>query len=85
MRKEMLLTLLCFVSLHAMAATQEVELNPTKIRGGGATYNGSVLSNEKKNVIIITKADIEKKNYRDLESIFKDSLSFIRRRVLWSP
>ncbi|MDK4475859.1 hypothetical protein [Fusobacterium necrophorum] len=35
MRKEMLLTLLCFVSLHAMAATQEVELNPTKIRGGG--------------------------------------------------
>ncbi|CAL7894442.1 TonB-dependent receptor domain protein [Fusobacterium necrophorum subsp. funduliforme] len=72
MRKEMLLTLLCFVSLHAMAATQEVELNPTKIRGG-ATYNGSVLSNEKKNVIIITKADIEKKNYRDLESIFKDS------------
>lgn len=72
MRKEMLLTLLCFVSLHAMAATQEVELNPTKIRGG-ATYSGSVLSNEKKNIIIITKADIEKKNYKDLESIFKDS------------
>lgn len=47
MRKEMLLTLLCFVSLHAMAATQEVELNPTKFEEG-ATYNGSVLSNERK-------------------------------------
>ncbi|EFS21083.1 TonB-dependent receptor [Fusobacterium gonidiaformans 3-1-5R] len=73
MKKEMILTLLCFASLQAVAAVQEVELNPTKIRGGGATYDGSVLSNEKKNVVIITKADIEKKNYRDLESIFKDS------------
>lgn len=35
MKKEIVLTLLCFASLQAMAATQEVELKPTKIRGGG--------------------------------------------------
>lgn len=35
MKKEMILTLLCLASLSAIAATQEVELKPTKIRGGG--------------------------------------------------
>ncbi|MBR8823220.1 hypothetical protein IX293_001485 [Fusobacterium necrophorum] len=73
MKKEMILTWLCLASLQAIAATQEVELKPTKIRGGGATYNGSVLSNEKKNVILITKEDIEKKSYKSLVDIFEDS------------
>ncbi|CAL7895432.1 Superoxide dismutase [Fusobacterium necrophorum subsp. funduliforme] len=35
MKKEMILTCLCLASLSAMAATREVELKPTKIRGGG--------------------------------------------------
>lgn len=35
MKKEMILTWLCLASLQAIAATQEVELKPTKIRGGG--------------------------------------------------
>ena len=35
MKKEIVLTLLCLASLSAMAGTQEVELKPTKIRGGG--------------------------------------------------
>ncbi|WP_394291648.1 hypothetical protein [Fusobacterium necrophorum] len=34
MKKEMILTWLCLASLQAIAATQEVELKPTKIRGG---------------------------------------------------
>lgn len=72
MKKEMILTLLCFASLQAMAATQEVELNPTKIHGG-TTYSGSVVSNEKKNIILVTKQDIEKKNYKSLVDVFEDS------------
>ncbi|HEY4533236.1 MAG TPA: TonB-dependent receptor plug domain-containing protein, partial [Fusobacterium sp.] len=73
MKKEMILTLLCFASLQAMAATQEVELNPTKIHGGGATFSGSVLSDERKNTVIITDKDIEKKQYKNVTEIFEDS------------
>ncbi|MCI7342875.1 MAG: TonB-dependent receptor [Fusobacterium necrophorum] len=73
MKKEMILTLLCFASLQAMAATQEVELKPTKIHGGGATFSGSVLSGERKNTVIITDKDIEKKQYKNITEIFEDS------------
>src|SRR3712207_6018050 len=73
MKKEMILTLLCFASLQAMAATQEVELNPTKIHGGGAAFSGSVLSDERKNTVIITDKDIEKKQYKNVTEIFEDS------------
>ena len=61
----------CFLASCGSSTGSGVE--PNENSWGGATYDGSVLSNEKKNVVIITKADIEKKNYRDLESIFKDS------------
>ncbi|MDY6171808.1 MAG: TonB-dependent receptor [Fusobacterium necrophorum] len=73
MKKEMILTLLCFASLQTMAATQEVELKPTKIHGGGATFSGSVLSGERKNTVIITDKDIEKKQYKNITEIFEDS------------
>lgn len=75
MKREMLSILFLSASVTALAQTQEVQLGSTKIHGGGkdSGYHGSVIQNEKKNVVIITKADIEKKNYKDLESIFKDS------------
>lgn len=44
-----------------------------KNSGGGATYNGSVLSGERKNTLIITDKDIEKKQYKNITEIFEDS------------
>lgn len=44
-----------------------------KNSGGGATYNGSVLSGERKNTVIITDKDIEKKQYKNITEIFEDS------------
>lgn len=73
MKKEIILTLLCFASLQAMATTQEVKLNPTEIHKGGATFSGSVLSSERKNTVIITDKDIEKKQYKNITEVFEDS------------
>lgn len=74
MKKEVVIVAFCLYSLSAVASTREIQLESTKInpvRDSG--YSGSVIQDEKKNVVLITKEDIEKKNYKDLESIFKDS------------
>lgn len=63
--------MLSFFVCHGSNPRSRVETD--KNSGGGATYNGSVLSNEKKNVILITKEDIEKKSYKSLVDIFEDS------------
>ena len=66
--------LLSFYIVFASSFAEDtIELKQSIINSKNSAYNGSVIQNEKKNIILITKDDIEKKNYKDLESIFKDS------------
>lgn len=66
--------LLSFYLISALAfSNNEIELEQSIITNKNSAYSGSVTQNEKKNIVLVTKSDIEKKNYKDLESIFKDS------------
>lgn len=58
--------------LTAFVKAQEIKLEPTMV-SGTSSYNGSVVGNESKNIVVITKSDIEKKNYKDLVTVFENS------------
>lgn len=68
MRKIMLLAFIASASLYA----KDIKLSETVVKTSG-NYEGSVSKNESKNMVLITKEDIQKKNYNDIIDVFKDS------------
>ena len=72
MKKGYLGFLFLISSLSSFAVEQEVKLAPTTV-DGRSSYNGSVTENEIKNIVVITKEEIQKKQHKDLLSVFEDS------------
>ncbi|HEY4533515.1 MAG TPA: hypothetical protein VIG61_05105 [Fusobacterium sp.] len=63
--------MLCFFASDGSNPRSRVETDENS--WGGVTYSGSVLSGERKNTVIITDKDIEKKQYKNVTEIFEDS------------